>query len=506
VSGAGEMWLAPYSELLAAEQAEAERAAREETERTKAAAAAERTVREQAERNRLAAEQAEADRAAREEAERTKAAAAAQRKAREQAERERLAAEQAEKVTQATKVDRTILEATHQQTPTRSASWKTLVGAVVFVFAAIITGIWYAEQPRKVQQAANSTERGETNPSSGIQNRPTAQASQAAKGSEVVQPQNIAAGEVFGKVNSYTFARSFQGSSGEVFAVAFNPKDQTLVSAGRGSKVNVWNVSTGQLLRTLHHEDAWCVAFNRDGTLLASGGLHTAAQLWNATTGEPVAKLGSPVEDDSVYAMAFSPDGRLLAWGDTTQPKQGQTGLQYKVSLWNVANRGDVVTLQGRESMGLAFTPDGRRLAAAGDTGLVTWNTATWKEDYTINIKGSAMAISPDGSILASGGEDKTVTIVETANGHRLRALTGITGKVRALAFSPDGSLLAVGAWGEVRLWRTQDWTLAQTLPHNPPPGSIGSGVNGLAFSPDGHWLATGGQDKTHLRLWQAEN
>jgi hypothetical protein len=172
------------------------------------------------------------------------------------------------------------------------------------------------------------------------------------------------------------------------------------------------------LAATLTHGSRWltvhAVAFSPDGHLLATGLEDAGTQLWDSTTGHQLRTLHPDATFWSemtgpVHAVAFSPDGRLLATvgGDET------------VRLWDPATGQHRRTLTGhaRGIWGVAFSPDGRLLASASD--------------------------------------DKTVWLWDPATGQHGGTLTGHAGPVRSVAFSPDGRLLAsAGDDGTVRLWR----------------------------------------------------
>ena len=254
----------------------------------------------------------------------------------------------------------------------------------------------------------------------------------------------------------------------------------------------------GAIARFSPGASVYTVAFSPDGQMLASGGDDNAVRLWNVADGSE--REAFIEHNKSVTSVAFSPDGQRLA----------SASLDGFVRLWYVSSERQRNSLRHNGWVeSVAFSPNGKVLASGGgdQEGSVTlWDVRQNSRIFTIPGHGSlveSVAFSPNGQLLASASRDKIIKLWDVDGQYMRKALSGHSSVVHAVAFSPDGMTLASSSRDKtIKLWEVSSGNNFATFEIR---NNLYTYAKAVAFSPDGKFLASACVDYT-VRLWDIVN
>ena len=284
---------------------------------------------------------------------------------------------------------------------------------------------------------------------------------------------------------------SFQGHGAPVLSLSFTGRDE-LISGSADKAAFVWEVEPGWTLeRTIGSVDDPSVLsdrvvaldFNTDGTRLVTGGgvpsRFGELKVFNVADGSLVRSFAD-AHSDEVFGVAFSPDGTRIA----------SCGADKYVKAFDVANGELIRNFEGHTDhvLGVAWKADGKVLASCGaDNVIRVWNADTG--DQTRTIAGFTKQVTSirfvgESVNTVSGSGDKTVHLHRTDNGQNLRTLAGSTDYVFSVSVTPDGQTIVAGGYASVlRLWNGTNGQVLHTLVPPTPPTDIEAAE--VAATPD---------------------
>jgi WD40 repeat protein len=314
----------------------------------------------------------------------------------------------------------------------------------------------------------------------------------------------------------------------KVFSVAFSPDVAFLASGSDDATIKVHDVKSWKELATLVPPEGrflgyeksrgtiydpikgrrppcvYALAFSPNGKMLAIGAMDDSVRLWDTESRKQVLKIdldpsGPYQRGNAVRGVAFSPDNKIVA-------SASDDGI---VRLWSAESGKLVRTLKGHKDFAYAvvFSTDGKLIASSSaDNTIKVWDSASGELKQTLqghNVYVNSVAFSPNGRFLASGGGEigkdpiGELKLWDLSSGKEIANLKGFDGMIRSVTFSPNAKLLASGGGNDYgQLGEVILWDVDQKKKKNNFTGHKGI-VMSVAFSPDGKWLASGSSDKT---------
>jgi WD40 repeat protein len=282
-----------------------------------------------------------------------------------------------------------------------------------------------------------------------------------------------------------------------VASVSVTPDGKRVVSGSWDETLRLWDMGTGECLRTLEGYRGWVlsVSVTPDGKRAVSGSHDKIVCLWDLETGECLRTLKG--HSESVTSVSVTPDGKRAVSGSHDK----------NVRLWDLETGECLRTLKGHgESVtSVSVTPDGKRVVSGSwDHTLRLWNLETGECLRT--LKGhsrlvACVSLTPDGKRAVSGSNDNTVRLWNLETGECLRTLEGHSDGVKSVSVTPGGRRVVSGSNDNtVRLWDLETGACQRKL-----EGHSDGGVSSISLALDSRWVVSGGSRDNSVHLWDLE-
>lgn len=285
--------------------------------------------------------------------------------------------------------------------------------------------------------------------------------------------------------------RKLTGIKGKANAVAFSPDGEAVYAAGGEAgivgEVKRWKTSDGTLQQSFegHLDAAYALAVSPDGKVIATGAYDQKIRLWDTATGKEVALLKG--HNGAVNGLSFRPDGKVLA----------SASADRTVKLWSIptGQRLETLAQPTKEQTSVVFSADGKQLFAAGsDNRIRLWNISADAKEGTNKIVTSRfaheggilrLALSLDGKLLASTSTDKSLKLWNTADLTEKLPLEKQPDWSSALAFTDKAQLVAGRIDGSLSVYEsTTGKTVMAPVPAKPVAAKKAAAKAAMAAKP----------------------
>ena len=275
--------------------------------------------------------------------------------------------------------------------------------------------------------------------------------------------------------------------------IAWSPDGTRLAVITAAGELAVWQEGKIDLLVSKSDYSLDCLAFSADGRWLAVAGQKGEVRIWQLHKNkfESIATLNC--EKAWIDSLCWNPRQNLLAFAVNRQ-----------IQIWDANTQKAIASVDFKNSsiFNLAWHPNGELLAASGHGGVKVWQSNNWtQKPNLLEVPGASLdcAWSSDGTYLASGNLDRTISLLHWENPPPW-LMQGFPGKVSRVTWSQsiEKPLLAAACQEGISVWQyKQNKWHSYILQHDLT-------VKAIAFAPDSSFLASAGDDG-YIRLWQGK-
>ncbi|MCB9759562.1 MAG: NACHT domain-containing protein [Alphaproteobacteria bacterium] len=282
------------------------------------------------------------------------------------------------------------------------------------------------------------------------------------------------------------------GHKGPIWAAAWDPDGQRILTAGSDGALRVWDPRSSQATARCdgHNSSILVAAWDPDGQRILTAGIDSILRVWDPTSGEMTARCDG--HNGVILAAAWDPDGqRILSAGDDGT-----------LRVWDPRSGEMTARCDGHNGRVLAavWDPDGRRILTAGEDGtLRVWDPRSG--EVTTRCDGHdgrvlAAAWDPDGRRILSAGDDGTLRVWDPRSGEMTARFDGHSSPIWVAAWDPNGQrIITADDDGTLRVWDPRSGEMTARCDGHDGP------VYAAAWGPDGQRILTAGEDGT-LRVW----
>lgn len=235
------------------------------------------------------------------------------------------------------------------------------------------------------------------------------------------------------------FMRSLVAFTAPVFSLQFSPDGQFIATSDDSGGVRVWNVSSGQLVRSFANSTGvFAIAYCPDGQTIACGSYGVVIR--DVSSGSVVASWS---ENGSVMDLVFTPDGRTLV-----------VATSEGIISWRDPSTGALLETQSIAGRMFKFSANAQYLAKFGLGNIVVMKTSNWTLVGTVAASTVSAVVSNDGTVLTFSNSQGGSSVFDLRKGALVKSLT--TGSFAKIGSSQDGLTIASGYGGTISLWQLQ--------------------------------------------------